>query len=105
MFRGGEDVVEARTDNCRRCQSCPCGQLYLHNLRQYWKEHIVHVLVGMVAGVLLTSGYHWAGTTIMATVWVRQGLEYHKRKDTPGIDLAYHLGGLLAGVALSVVSS
>ena len=40
----------------------------------------------------------------MATVWVRQGLEYHKRKDTPGIDLAYHLGGLLVGVALAVVS-
>ena len=63
---------------------------------------MVHALVGVVSGALLTTGYHWAGITIMGTVWVRQGLEYHKRKDTPGIDLAYHLGGLLVGVTLSV---
>ena len=37
------------------------------------------------------------GAVIMITVAVRQGLEFAKRKDTPGIDLAYHLTGLLGG--------
>ena len=97
--------MEARTDYCGWCGDRPCERLYLHNLRRYWKEHLAHVAMGIVVGALLTTGYHWAGMTIMATVWVRQGLEYHKRKDTPGIDLAYHLGGLMVGVALSVVTS
>ena len=30
-------------------------------------------------------------------VAVRQGLEFAKRKDTTGIDLAYHMAGLLGG--------
>ena len=37
------------------------------------------------------------GAVIMGTVPVRQGLEFAKRKDTTGIDLAYHLTGLLGG--------
>ena len=34
----------------------------------------------------------------MGTVWVRQALEFQKRRDTPGIDLSYHLAGLVTGV-------
>ena len=36
----------------------------------------------------------------MATAWVRQALEFQKRCDTPGIDLSYHLAGLLAVVVM-----
>ncbi len=96
--------MEAGGEYCKWCGGWPCGRVYAHNLREYWKEHVAHGFVGLAAGVLLITGYHWAGIAIMATVWVRQGLEYHKRKDTPGIDLAYHLGGLLVGVAVAVVS-
>jgi hypothetical protein len=41
----------------------------------------------------------------MATAWVRQGLEFQKRRDTPGIDLSYHLAGLLAGVSTGAALS
>ena len=71
---------------------------YAANLRRYWREHLVHLAVGGVAGLLLTGGQPWAGAVVMATVWVRQALEFQKRRDTPGIDLSYHLAGLLAGV-------
>ena len=94
--------VAAQAKYCEWCAGWPCERLYLHNLRQYWKEHLVHVLTGAGAGALLTSDYHWAGIAIMGTVWVRQGLEFQKRKDTPGIDLAYHLGGLVVGTILSI---
>ena len=66
--------MTANTQYCEWCEGWPCERLYLHNLRRYWKEHIVHVLVGAIAGALLTSDYHWAGIAIMGTVWVRQGL-------------------------------
>ena len=52
---------------------------YLANLREYWREHLVHLGVGGFAGLMLTAGEPWAGAVIMATVWVRQGLEYQKR--------------------------
>ena len=73
------------------------GTSYLANFRRYWREHLLHLAVGGTAGVLLTAGEPWAGAVIMATVWVRQALEFQKRRDTPGIDLSYHLAGLIAG--------
>ena len=39
----------------------------------------------------------------MGTVWVRQALEFQKRRDTPGIDLSYHLAGLVTGVCSRAV--
>ena len=71
---------------------------YLSNFRRYWREHLVHLGVGGLAGALLLGGEPWAGAVIMGTVWVRQSLEFQKRRDTPGIDLSYHLAGLVAGV-------
>ena len=76
--------------------------MYIDNLKRYWKEHIVHVSVGAGAGYLAVSGEPSAAGIIMATVWVRQGLEFAKRRDTPGIDLAYHLGGLLIGITIGI---
>ena len=63
----------------------------------------MHVGVGAFAGGLLAKGFPSAGAVIMGTVWVRQGLEFVKRRDTPGIDLAFHLAGLLAGVGIGVL--
>ena len=77
--------------------------MYRHNLRRYWKEQLTHAAVGALAGFLLASGHPWAGMGILALVIARQALEYAKRKDTPGIDLAYHLGGCLTGVAIGLV--
>ena len=77
-----------------RVESAPS---YIANFRRYWREHLVHLGVGGVAGLMLLTGEPWAGAVIMATVWVRQALEFQKRRDTPGIDLSYHLAGLIAG--------
>ena len=71
---------------------------YLANLREYWRQHLIHLAVGGFAGLLLADGQPWAGVVVMATVWVRQALEFQKRRDTPGIDLSYHLAGLIVGV-------
>ncbi len=73
---------------------------YLANFRRYWPEHLMHLAVGMVSGSLLLSGEPGAGAVIMATVWVRQSLEFQKRRDTPGIDLSYHLAGLISVVVI-----
>ena len=72
--------------------------MYRENLKRYWKEQIVHAAVGALAGFLLMTGKPWAGFTLMGTVWTRQGLEWANRRDSVGIDLAYHLGGLVAGI-------
>ena len=76
--------------------------MYLKNLRRYWKEQLTHAAVGAIAGLLLVSGYPWAGLGILGLVIARQGLEYAKRGDTPGIDLAYHLGGCNGGIDCGV---
>lgn len=78
------------------------GPSYLANLRRYWPEHLLHLGVGGFAGALLVSDDPWAGAVIMGTVWGRQALEFQKRRDTPGIDLSYHLAGLIAGVFLNI---
>ena len=78
------------------------GPSYLANFRRYWPEHLVHLAVGGFAGALLVGDDPWAGAVIMGTVWVRQALEFQKRRDTPGIDLSYHLAGLIAGVFADV---
>ena len=80
----------------------PSSPSYLANLRRYWREHLAHLAVGGFAGGLLMGSTPWAGAVIMGTVWVRQALEFQKRRDTPGIDLSYHLAGLISGVLASL---
>ena len=59
-------------------------KLYIDNFKTYWKEHIIHMLVGAWAGYLASDLETAAlGAVIMITVAVRQGLEFAKRKDTP----------------------
>ena len=77
--------------------------MYRKNFLRYWKEQLAHAAVGVVAGCLLASGYPAAGGGILALVIARQGLEYAKRNDTPGIDLTYHLCGCIVGIGGGVV--
>ena len=74
--------------------------MYRDNLKRYWREHTAHVSIGAFAGPLATTlDEPVAAGLVMGMVGIRQTLEYLKRDDTPGIDLAYYIGGLLAGVA------
>ena len=76
--------------------------MYRANLKRYWREQLIHVAVAAFAGWLLSRDEDpkpGAGATIMGLVAVRQGLEFAKRNDSVGIDLAYHMIGLLLGVA------
>lgn len=77
--------------------------MYWKNFKQYWKEQLTHAGVGMMAGLLMTSDYPTAGIGLLALVIARQGLEFAKRRDTPGIDLAYHLGGCIIGCVVGVI--
>ena len=52
------------------------------------------------------AGLFWPsrkGATVAAYVIARQGLEFVKRRDTVGIDMAYHLAGLLIGIIMGLV--
>ena len=97
--------------------------MYWKNLKRYWKEQLIHVAVGVLTGWLLMHGHTEAGAVLMGTVWIRQGLEWGNRSliprivrgikgmydlepheyDTPGIDLAYHLTGLILGIATGFI--
>lgn len=97
--------------------------MYRANFRRYWREHLVHLAVGVFAGLLATHGNPWAALLIMGTVWVRQGLEWGNRSfiprmtramrgqdakdwlsyDTPGIDLSFHLAGVIVGVGAGLL--
>ena len=76
--------------------------MYAANLRRYWKEHLIHVLVGAFAGWLLTRRQPAAGAVIMGTVCTKEWLTPVKRNNTPAIDLTYYIGGLLAGTVLGM---
>ena len=77
--------------------------MYWTNWKRYWKEHLVHISTGALAGWCLATGHPAAGAGILGMIWVRQSLEYMKRHDTPGIDLAYHLGGLVLGTVAGLL--
>ena len=64
--------------------------MYLANFKKYWREHLAHLAVGFIIGISF-------GIPLALLVCKRQDLEYQKRDDTPGIDLAYHVGGAAVG--------
>ena len=82
--------------------------MYRKNFRQYWREHLAHLAVGYLIGVTPL------GIPLAMLVCTRQAMEYVRSrdvaqegghiagKDTPGIDLAYHVGGAAAGVVTQV---
>ena len=55
--------------------------MYRANLRQYWREHLAHLAVGFLIGLTFCI-------PLAMLVCKRQDLEYQKRNDTPGIDMA-----------------
>ena len=82
--------------------------MYRKNFRQYWREHLAHIVVGYLIGVTPL------GIPLAMLVCTRQSMEYIRSrdiakesghiagKDTPGIDLAYHVGGAAAGMVTQV---
>ena len=76
--------------------------MYLENFRKHPVEQLSHFAIGTFVGIMLTGGHTLAGLAIMAMICSRQGLEWAKRDDTPGIDLAVYLAGILVGVALGL---
>ena len=71
--------------------------MYLANFKQYWREHLAHVAVGLVIG----ATFNIPLATLVAK---RQDLEFQKRADTPGIDLAYHVAGATVGAIVQALA-
>ena len=60
-------------------------KLYIDNFKTYWKEHIIHMLVGAWAGYLASDLETAAlGAVIMITVAVRQGPRVRQEERHPG---------------------
>ena len=70
----------------------------LHNLRRYWKQHLLHVSIGIFAGVLLTNGYEVGGFALFLAQHIRQIGGFWQKKDSLSIDLFYCQGGLAGGL-------
>ena len=82
--------------------------MYRANFKRYWREHLAHVVVGFLIGLTFNI-------PLAMLVCTRQAMEYVRSRDvaqsrgvvragadTPGIDLAYHVGAATAGtVALA----
>ena len=73
------------------------------NFRRYWWQQLLHLAVAATAGWLIATGQEHEGITVIALVLGRQGLEFAKRNDTPGIDLAFSQAGFLCGVVAGTV--
>ena len=70
------------------------------NARRYWKEHAGHFLIPAIAmaiAVLLTP----IAVAVPAFMCWRQYVEFLRRGDTPGIDLAYIIAGAFAGLLVA----
>ena len=89
--------------------------IYWENFKEFKVQQTLHILIGMLAGFCVTTAptlfleVPWgacvaAAFIIISTVWKRQDLEFQKRDDTPGIDLAFYMAGLLAGVGFGVLA-
>ena len=67
---------------------------YVRNFKEFWKEHLFgHIPVGLLIGLTFNI-------PLAMLVAKRQELEYEKRDDTPGIDMAYHVGSVAAGIVI-----
>ena len=76
------------------------------NFRKYWKEQLTHFAIPalMVGGAMVVGGVNGLPMlTAPALMGWRQYVEYLKRKDTPGIDLAYIVAGAAAGGVVGMI--
>ena len=71
---------------------------YWKNLKAYPIQHSSHFVVGFTAGRLAMEKYGDAALILVMLVIARQLVEYHKIGDTPHMDLAYHILGVVVGV-------
>ena len=89
--------------------------IYWKNFKQFKVQQTLHILIGMLAGFFATTApmlyvdLHWVASVgvafiLMGNVWKRQDLEYQKRDDTPGIDLAFYMVGLLIGIGFGILA-
>ena len=77
--------------------------MYVANFKRYWKEQITHTVVAALGTVcLLIAPLRWAGAALLAFIGIRQTLEFQKRNDTPGIDLAYHMLGIILVILVAL---
>ena len=80
----------------------------LDNLRQYWKQHLVHLLVGALAGVCLAGprdDLRIAGAAIVVAQHWRQTMGFQEKKDTVSIDLMWCQAGLVIGIIVGALWS
>ena len=89
--------------------------IYWNNFKQFPGEQTLHILIGVLAGFCVTTAptlylaVPWGACLgvaflLMGNVWKRQDLEFQKRNDTPGIDLAFYMVGLLMGIGFGILA-
>ena len=100
----GEPSIVCVSDLCPYCGSEPCQSEYLHNFRQYPLQQATHFLIGILIGVLLTTGWAPAAFGLIAFVVARQISEFVKLHDDVQIDLAVYIAGVLSGGAPVLIS-
>ena len=98
----GETSIVCVSDLCPYCGSEPCESPYLHNFRQFPIQQATHFLIGILIGVLLTTGWAPAAFGLIAFVVSRQVSEFVKLNDDVQIDLAVYIAGVLVGIGAIV---
>ena len=76
--------------------------MYLANFKKYWREHLAHLAVGFLIGATFNVPLAMLVCTRQSMEYVRSRDVAHGKgdvagKDTPGLDLSYHVGGAAVG--------
>ena len=98
----GETSIVCVSELCPYCGSEPCESPYLHNFRAYPVQQATHFLIGILIGLLLTTGWAPAAFGLIAFVVARQISEFVKLHDDVQIDLAVYIAGVLVGIGATV---
>ena len=83
------------------------------NLKAHWFDHLLHVGVGAFALSLCVSGgygvegvpelgAHIAGAVIAMAQYIRQSVGFWQKRDTVSLDMAYCMGGQIAGAVVGL---
>ena len=93
----GETSIVCVSDLCPYCDSEPCESPYLHNFRQFPIQQATHFLIGILIGLLVTTGWVPLGFGLIVFVVSRQISEFVKLNDDVQIDLAVYIAGAVVG--------